>query len=99
MISLSIRSPGFASLYEVGPIPCGVFSVRSTSNMNASVVEEGPRIAPSPRGGTLFVSLYAWTCIIVTVAIARLVIILHQKVAFGYDDSAAFAGTVSRVAA
>lgn len=61
--------------------------------MNASVLEEGPRNAPSPRGGTLLVSLYSWTCLVVTVAVARGVITLHQKVAFRSDDAAAFVGT------
>ncbi|KAF2678738.1 hypothetical protein K458DRAFT_276780, partial [Lentithecium fluviatile CBS 122367] len=62
--------------------------------MNPISVGEGPRNASSPRGGTLLVSLYVWTCLVVMAGIARMIIAVHQKIDFGSDDATALAGSV-----
>lgn len=59
-------------------------------------MEEGPRNAPSPRGGVILVSLYSWTTVTVGAAIARLIIGRLHQVGFGRDDGAVIIGTVCR---
>jgi len=57
---------------------------------------EGPRNASRPRQGAAFVSMYTWTCVVLGVAVARLVISGLHKVNFGRDDLTAFAGSVGQ---
>lgn len=56
----------------------------------------GYRIAPSPEGGTVLVSLYSWTIITLLVTAVRFVIGLIHKVKFDWDDATMIGGTVSR---
>lgn len=64
--------------------------------MTLSDEVEGPRNASRPRQGAVFVSIYTWTCVVLGVALARLVISGLHKVNFGRDDLTAFAGSVGQ---
>ncbi|PSN70882.1 hypothetical protein BS50DRAFT_269101 [Corynespora cassiicola Philippines] len=61
--------------------------------------EEGPRYAPSGRGGAVLVSLYTWTCITLGVACARFIIGRIHKVNFGPDDGMVLTGSILYLAA
>ncbi|PVH92082.1 hypothetical protein DM02DRAFT_663293 [Periconia macrospinosa] len=54
----------------------------------------GHRIAPSPEGGTVLVSLYSWTTVTLLVTAARCVIGLIHKVKFDWDDATMIGGTI-----
>ncbi|PVI02260.1 hypothetical protein DM02DRAFT_670697 [Periconia macrospinosa] len=54
----------------------------------------GHRIAPSPAGGIVLVSLYSWTSVTLLVTAARCVIGLIHKVKFDWDDATLICGTI-----